>query len=354
VAIELGIGGQQPHRAADVFAHRYGDCKDKSTLMTAMLKEIGVESDYVLINTVRGAVTTATSPNLYFDHAIMAIVLPVDVDTATLKARINFHDSRQILFFDPTNEYQPLGQLSGDLQANYGLVVTADGGELVKLPQLPSETNGVARVAKLSLDDKGGLAGEVRETRVGDDAAEQRYAFRTVVQDTDRIKPVEAVVGPSLSTYEITKASVLNPQISDRPFEWKYSLEAENYAKPAGDLVLLRPRVLGSFARGFLETKEPRTQPVEFGGPERDTDVFEITLPAGYKVDELPPPVQVDRGFASYQSKSELVGNVLRYSRTFEIRELTVPVAKADDLKELYRIIQNDERESAVLSKLAL
>src|SRR6266496_2254214 len=29
VAIELGIGGLQPHSAADVFTHHYGDCKDK-------------------------------------------------------------------------------------------------------------------------------------------------------------------------------------------------------------------------------------------------------------------------------------------------------------------------------------
>jgi uncharacterized protein DUF3857/transglutaminase superfamily protein len=44
VAIELGIGGWQPHYAADVFTHRYGDCKDKATLMRSMLREIGIDS----------------------------------------------------------------------------------------------------------------------------------------------------------------------------------------------------------------------------------------------------------------------------------------------------------------------
>src|SRR5579863_350775 len=44
VAIELGIGGFQPHAASDIFAHRYGDCKDKATLMRTMLSEIGVKS----------------------------------------------------------------------------------------------------------------------------------------------------------------------------------------------------------------------------------------------------------------------------------------------------------------------
>ncbi|HEY6306182.1 MAG TPA: DUF3857 and transglutaminase domain-containing protein [Candidatus Angelobacter sp.] len=57
VAIELGIGGWQPHPAADVFTHRYGDCKDKATLMRSMLAEIGVDSYYVVINTERGSVT---------------------------------------------------------------------------------------------------------------------------------------------------------------------------------------------------------------------------------------------------------------------------------------------------------
>jgi transglutaminase-like putative cysteine protease len=47
VAIELGIGGWQPHTAQEIFAHRYGDCKDKATLMSAMLKEIGVDSYYL-------------------------------------------------------------------------------------------------------------------------------------------------------------------------------------------------------------------------------------------------------------------------------------------------------------------
>src|SRR5437899_895658 len=28
VAIEIGIGGYQPHSAQDIFANRYGDCKD--------------------------------------------------------------------------------------------------------------------------------------------------------------------------------------------------------------------------------------------------------------------------------------------------------------------------------------
>ncbi|MGH7867313.1 MAG: transglutaminase, partial [Candidatus Dormibacteraceae bacterium] len=86
-----------------------------------------------------------------------------------------------------------------------------------------------------------------------------------------------------------------------------------------------------------------------FEGPVQDTDVFQITLPPGYTVDDLPPPVDADFGFASYHSKTEVKGNVIGYTRTFEIKDLSVPVIKSDELKKFYRIIASDERNTAVL-----
>ena len=117
---------------------------------------------------------------------------------------------------------------------------------------------------------------------------------------------------------------------------------------PSG-LLLVRPRVLGSRSSDLLETKEPRQYPVEMPGPERDVDTFEITLPAGYEVDDLPPPVNADYSFASYHSKTEVNGNTLKYTGTFEVKELSVPLNKVEDLKKLYRIIAGDERNTAVL-----
>jgi hypothetical protein len=66
-------------------------------------------------------------------------------------------------------------------------------------------------------------------------------------------------------------------------------------------------------------------------------------------VDDLPPTVDADYGFASYHSKTVVTGNVVDYTRTFEVKELSVPVSRADDLKKFYRIIATDERNSVVL-----
>ncbi len=351
VAVELGIGGYQPHSAADVFTHRYGDCKDKVTLLSSMLKEIGIESHYVIINTVRGSVTDGTPPNLGFNHAILAIELPATPEAYLLPAVITHKKLGRLMFFDPTQILVPFGQLPGYLQANYGMLVTSDGGELVQLPQSRVDANGVKRTAQLAIDENGTLKGDVVEVWSGDGAVTRRYLLRAARQDVDQIKPVETMLSHSLATFEITKAAVGNAKLTDRPLEWHYTLEAERYAKNAGDLLLVRPRVMGNESSGLLETKKPRVHPIEFAAPERNTDLFEITLPPGYVVDELPPPVNLDLGFASYHSKSEVTGRVLRYSRSLEIKELSVPVARAADLKQFYRAIENDERMSAVLKR---
>ena len=350
VAIELGIGGWQPHPAAEVFTHHYGDCKDKVTLMSAMLREIGIENYYVVINSERGSVTPQTPAHMGgFDHVIIAIKLPADVADSSLVATMVHPKLGKLLFFDPTDEMTPFGQLYGPLQANYGLLVAPDGGELIELPQLPPASNGISRTAKLSLSPTGTLSGDVNEVRVGDRASAQRWALRAVTKDADRIKPIEALLSQSLTTFQITKATIGNLQLTDKAFLYDYSLVAQNYAKTAGNLLLVRPRVLGSRSSDLLETKEARKYPVEFEGPSRDTDTFEIKLPQGYEVDDLPPPVNADYSFASYHSKAEVDGNTLRYTRTFEVKELSVPLNKVDDLKKLYRIIASDERNTAVL-----
>ena len=196
------------------------------------------------------------------------------------------------------------------------------------------------------------MQGDVHEVRLGDQAMRQRYALRSATRDVDQIKPIETLLSHAFTSYRITKASVSALHVNDLPFEYHYSLIADNYAKVSGDLVLIRPRVLGTKSNCSLETREPRLYPFEFRGPERDEDVFEIEIPATLQADDLPSPVHIEYDFADYQSKTEVVGHTLRYTRTFEIKQLSVPASRAEDLKKFYRIIANDERSTAVFKRV--
>ena len=351
VAIELGIGGLQPHAAAEVFAQRFGDCKDKATLLGSMLNEIGVDSSYVLLDSHRGAVAADAPPNLDFNHAIVAIQLPTAAVDPALAAVMTHPRLGRLLFFDPTDAYTPFGSLSGALQAGYGLLVTADGGELVQLPQLPPERNAVQRTAQMKLDASGTLRGEVHEVLLGEPAAQQRRRLATVHQDSDYARAVESHLSDSFASFSIEKATIRNLRVPAEPLEWNYPLEVEHYAKSSGDLLMVRPRILGSKSSSLLESREPRRYPVELEAERRDTDLFQITLPEGYVPDDLPPPVDVDIGLAAYHSKTEVVGHTLRYTRTYEIKSLTVPLDRTDDLKSLFRTIYGDEHAVAVVRR---
>ncbi len=229
------------------------------------------------------------------------------------------------------------------------MLVSTDGGELVELPRQSPSRNSIARSGKLTLDLAGTLKGEVDEQRLGDRAANERWRLRNIKKSADQIKPIEDLLSGSLSLFRITQATILNLNQTDQPFGFHYTFEAQNYAKNAGGLLLVRPRVLGVKTSGILETKEPRKFAIEFDGPSHDTDSFDITIPAGYVVDDLPPAVDADYDFASYHSKTEVKGNLIHYTRTFEVKELSVPVARAEELKKFYRIIAGDERNTVVL-----
>ena len=109
----------------------------------------------------------------------------------------------------------------------------------------------------------------------------------------------------------------------------------------------MRPR-FGTEVSDLLETKEPRKYPVG-GGPSRDTDTFEIALPPGYDwtiASSCGCRLRLCK--LSQQNRSD--GKHAEYTRTFEVKELSVPLNKVEELKKLYRIIAGDERNTAVLS----
>jgi len=69
-------------------------------------------------------------------------------------------------------------------------------------------------------------------------------------------------------------------------------------------------------------------------------------------VDELPPPIDVDYSFGSYHSKTEAVGDTIRYTRTVKSRNSASPFPSRRPQK-FYRIIATDERNTAVLKPVA-
>jgi hypothetical protein len=349
VGIQLGIGGFQPHAAADIFLHRYGDCKDKATLLGVMLREIGISSVVSLVNTERLHVRLNTPPSLQFNHVILAIRLPRDLQDSSLLSAADLPDGR-LLFFDPTDELTPFGRIRGQLQGSVGLLALAEGSRLITLPKLPPDQSGNRRTAKLVLNEQGVLTGEIKERITGQEALMQRGFLRSSTRESDVTKVVEARLAESLASFQLSAAMPRNRDASELPLEWDYRFSAASYARRSGDLMLVRPRVLGVHAFILPEDK-PRVHDLMLSEPRLHQDEVLIDLPVGYIVESLPPPVEVDTGFAIYRSRSEVTGSQLKYTRSYEVRDLLVPAAKIEDFRRLHREISRDERAVVVLKK---
>jgi hypothetical protein len=349
-AVEFGINGFQPLPASLVFAHRYGDNKDQATLLSSMLKDIGIDSYYVIAQTHRGIVGPGDPPWNGFDDVILAIRLPPDVPVSGLYATYRHPQLGTLLFFDTTSEVVPLGYLPSYLQATYGLLVTDQGGELLELPLLPPPTNRLLRQARFSLDSTGELQGTVKEVRWGNPAATLRSQIRKATAQDSRADVLETFLAQFVPGADLTQASAENLDDNAANLELNYQFVAQNYAQSSGDLLLVRPRVLGRDGDPLLEdTSKRRQYPVDLGSTELASDIFEIALPAGYVVADLPAPVKADYPFASYSSKVECDGKVLRYTRTLQVKSVVVPTEQLADLKKFYEQIAEDENSSAVL-----
>lgn len=349
VEIRIGVGGWRPHTANDVFTHRYGDCKDKATVLSSMLAQIGVKSYYLLVNTERGVVTEKSPPQAWFNHMILAIALPEASYPKPMPALYEDTKLGHLLIFDPTNDVVPFGQIPSYEQDNYGLLVGEKGGELIHLPATNAESNRVRRTAKFKLLADGTLQGEIEEVQSGFAAMLGRWRLQHE-SEKDRKKTIETVLGRSLASFQVESFDLVNVDDIDKDLVLHYKFTTDHYAKNAGPLLLVRPRVIGEMA-GAWDNSKPRHYAYQFDAPFDLTDDVEISLPEGLKVDELPDPANSKFSFGEYSSKIESAGNVLKYQREYKIKSTLVPTDKLVDLKKLFADITADERNTAVLKK---
>ncbi len=347
VGIEVGIGGFQPHSAADVFKYRYGDCKDKATLLISMLNAVGVRATWVMVDTHRGYVDPAL-PSRDGNHMIAAIEMPSGYSDPDLRAVVTAHTGRRYLIFDPTDTYTPIGLIRPELQGSYGVLVAGKDSQIIELPILAPDASTMDRAASFSLDADGTLKGKVIETRSGETASHYRYLYNAETEKEQR-EYMEHRLQRDLASFTLDSASAQNTHDMSKNVVVNFSLTANRYAKPAGDLLLVRPRVIGTNAERYND--KPRKYPIDLGETGTWRDSIDVALPAGYVIDDMPGPVSVDVGFASYKSEVKAGDGVLHYSREYQVKELDLGPDKYPDVRKLMGAIASDENNSAVLKK---
>ena len=138
VGIDFGVGRYQPHAAADVLANQYGDCKDKDTLLEALLRAKGFSTAPALIGAGIAPVPEVPSPAV-FNHVITTVNLP--------SGRI---------WLDSTPEVAPYQLLSATIRDQKALVVLRMAGESLELTPANAPYPFVAKFEALGTVDAEG------------------------------------------------------------------------------------------------------------------------------------------------------------------------------------------------------
>ncbi|NTV80527.1 MAG: DUF3857 domain-containing protein [Candidatus Aminicenantes bacterium] len=352
VAIEIGIGGFKPHAAGSVLANLYGDCKDKATLLAALLQASGVDSHYLIVNTDRGSVDPGSPPSVYsFNHVVLAIRLPDDVPDEGLPAVVRHPRLGRLLVFDPTSPYTPLGRLPVYLQGNTALLVAEGSGELLLLPLPAPESNLLERRGRFVLDAAGALQGEIEETRRGTLADAGRSALLDAT-DLERRRYFETFLANFFAGFAIQSDEVVALHEFGRDLTLRYRFSVPGFAKTAGGMTIVRPRIVGD-KREKLETNNagPRRHAVDFGGVSEQRDEFTIELAEDFRIEGLPPAADIDAGFAVYRSRTEQRDRALVYRREYRMLQPVLPAARYDEAVRFFRAMDADQRQSVLLIK---
>ena len=345
--IEMGIGGHQPHYAGDIFRNRYGDCKDKATLLTAMLSTIDVNGTLVLVDDRRGVVDP-DAPSILGDHMIAAIEIPKGYSSPKLHSVVTAKTGRQYLIVDPTSEKTAYGQIEHNLQGGYGVLIEGNDSQIVQFPVLSPELNTINRIGTFQLQPDGGLQGTVTEKRFGDVSENRRDLYATG-DAKEQTQFLDRVLGRDFTSFTVSDFKAQNVDSLNKDLTTSYSITANRFGKQMGPLLMIRPRVIGS--EGLEADRKSRHVPINLNETLQEHDDYTINLPPGYVVDEIPDPVKLDVGFASYESASSVKDNVLHYTRTYTVREVTLPADKYSDVQKLAGVIAADEQQNAVLKK---
>ena len=321
VSISFGIGRFQPHAAEDVLKDAYGDCKDKHTLLAALLKAVGIEAESALINSALKLDPEVPSPG-QFDHVISLVPL---VDGPA--------------WLDTTTEVAPFRYLTYNLRAKQALVVRP--GKLAVLMTTPADppfesSQEVTVDGKLGED--GTLDATLRWVFRDDSGVLLRAAFRNTAQN--RWKDiVQSISYASGYGGEVSAVNVSPPDATASPFQYSYRYIRKEFSDWANKRITapLPPFALPQLS----EEPQDTLKSVNLGQPAKSPCHSSVEVPKGY-TPQLLPTVDLKRDFAEYHSEYSFKDGALTAERRLLVKMREVPPSERADYKSFWKAITDE------------
>src|SRR5262245_1992221 len=308
-------GGYTPRRSDEVLAKNYGDCKDKATLMRALLRAVGIDAYLVTITADdRTYVRPEWASPMQFNHAIVAVRVSDSIDGPTV---IQTKNLGRLLIFDPTDSFTPVGDLPLDEQGSYALIVAGEQGALIQMPVVSATANRIESTVEAVLDAAGHLDARVQRRYYGQSAV----ALRT----TEKLKGAAELKKRFERAYyrrlPATSLSAIStePHTEESALDLKLNVAVDRFGQVMqGRLFVVRPGILTSGGEYNFASKQ-RTAPVKLEADLR-RDSIVIKLPAGFELDELPRPAKIESPYGTLEANWVMRDGQIVMEETFEVR----------------------------------
>jgi hypothetical protein len=315
VGLEFGIHGFKPYRVDDVLRRRFGDCKDKASLMHALLASLGIDSRLVLLRMRRlGRIPETPASLAVFNHAILWVP---DLD----------------LWLDGTASWSGSRELPGEDRGASVLVVNPDGPpRFATIPEARADENVTeSRFAvAIAADGKAAVRGASRVS--GAKAPEYRRAYLSA---HDRRAQLEKAFNRTFPGLRVEEVSLSDPARLEEDVRMEFALEVPRYAHD--DAGGLRFTPFGA-ASGYLETYaslSERRHPLVLGDPNESRFEYRFTVPPGWAVTELPEDARGEVPEAAFEVRYRAEGSELIVSGHVTFRAGRVAPERYPAFREL-------------------
>ncbi len=277
VALEFGIHGYKPYRVDRVLARRFGDCKDKASLIHAMLEVAGIDSRLVLLRMRNlGSIGDEPASLAAFNHAI-AYVPKFDL---YLDGTAEFHGSRELP--------------SADRLANVLIIDPKGTSTFGTIPEAQAEQNATGTSLEIALHEDGRAGVEGKSTVTGQSAPEYRRSYQAGATRKAIFEQGWAQAFPGLTVQQV---NLTDPGKLDEDVTLSYQMAVPRYAEVLPRSIRFYP--FGS-GRSFTEAYGPlseRHYDLLLSGPWVNRYEFVYSLPAGFTVPELPADLREETPF---------------------------------------------------------
>ncbi len=333
VSIQLGIGGLQPFDAKTVDQLGYGDCKALSNYMVALLKEIDVKAYYTK---VYGGDDDRTVPADFtmpcFNHIIVAV--PNETDTTWLEC---------------TSQTKPYGFLGSFTSDRYALMITDEGGALVKTPRYTVDQNLQTRNANVVIDRNGDAMANVTTTYTGlqyENGGLYHYINLGVDEQRKWLQKNTSIPSFDLGSFSITNQK---EKIPSAIVAANYTLK--RFASVSGKRIFITPNMMNRTT--FVPDKlDSRKTPIVINMSYTDLDTITYQLPEGIYPEYILEPMVIKSKFGEYEASFKVEQEKLIYIRKMTMQKGEFPAELYPEFVEFYKSVNKaDNAKLVFLSK---